>query len=180
MTKALTKQGTRISEVARIRGVRLVEGSGKVRFRDVDEVPDDADIAIAHNGQIAAPPGEDGAFFVLATADVRVVPPDKKGEPFLSVRAVFELAYRLPSGFVADRGELDAFAGVNGVFNAWPYFREFVQSMTTRMNVPPIVLPLFRSPKQKVGKALNAETPDAKAAGEEKTHESKRSRQLKT
>ena len=29
--------------------------------------------------------------------------------------------------------------------NTWPYFREFVQNMTQRANVPPLTLPLFKS-----------------------------------
>jgi preprotein translocase subunit SecB len=43
---------------------------------------------------------------------------------------------------------LDAFAKTNAVFNAWPYWREFVQSTTVRMGLPPLVTPVFRFPTQ--------------------------------
>jgi hypothetical protein len=170
MTKAVAKQGTRVSQVARIGGVRLVEGSGKCRFRDPDDLPEQAEVQVAHEGHITGPPDEEGRFFVHATAEVRVVDPQQK-EPALLVTVVFELAYRLPQGFAAETEELDAFAGVNGVFNAWPYLREFVQNMTTRMNVPPVVLPLFRNPT--VQKGVRAGEPDKKALGNGK-HNTKR------
>jgi len=37
-----------------------------------------------------------------------------------------------------------AFARTNGIYNAWPYWREFVQNMIARMNLPPLVIPVFR------------------------------------
>lgn len=42
---------------------------------------------------------------------------------------------------------LAAFAQINGVFNAWPYIRETVQSLTTRMGLPPLTLAVFRVPE---------------------------------
>jgi hypothetical protein len=37
-----------------------------------------------------------------------------------------------------------AFAEMNGVHNAWPYLREFVQSATGRMGMSQVLLPVFR------------------------------------
>ena len=40
---------------------------------------------------------------------------------------------------------LHAFSATNGVFNAWPYWREFVQNTTARMGLPtPVIVPVFR------------------------------------
>jgi len=39
----------------------------------------------------------------------------------------------------------DIFREINLPLNSWPYFREFIQSMTQRMNVPPLTLPLIKS-----------------------------------
>jgi len=33
--------------------------------------------------------------------------------------------------------------------NVWPFVREFVNSMTARMNIPPLTLPLFKVPEKK-------------------------------
>ena len=36
------------------------------------------------------------------------------------------------------------FSGLNLHINTWPYFREFVQNMTQRINVPPLTLQLLK------------------------------------
>lgn len=38
----------------------------------------------------------------------------------------------------------DIFKKINLPINSWPYFREFVQSMTQRMNIPPLTLPFVK------------------------------------
>ncbi len=69
-----------------------------------------------------------------------------------------ELRYGFPDGLgLPPRKSSPPFASLNGVFNAWPYFREFLQSATTRMGLPQFVLPVFRIRKadlarRKVGK----------------------------
>jgi hypothetical protein len=62
----------------------------------------------------------------------------------VDIRLVFDLHYHLhePSNFPDDE-ELDAFAKINSVFNAWPYWRELAQSTSVRMGIPPIVIPLL-------------------------------------
>ena len=60
------------------------------------------------------------------------------------MKVSFEVSYRLPEAFSASARELQEFAEVNGVFNVWPYCREFIQTTTARMGLPPVVLPLFR------------------------------------
>jgi len=68
----------------------------------------------------------------------------KEAKPAFRVAASFELVYKIPPDLDPSRQELRAFAETNAVFNAWPYWREFAQSMTARMNLPPLTLPLFR------------------------------------
>jgi hypothetical protein len=43
-----------------------------------------------------------------------------------------------------DRDDADVFARVNGIYNAWPYLREFVQTSLGRLGLPPFELPLLR------------------------------------
>jgi hypothetical protein len=69
---------------------------------------------------------------------------EEEAKPAFRVAASFELAYKIPPDLDPSRQELRAFAETNAVFNAWPYWREFAQSMTARMNLPPLTLPLFR------------------------------------
>ena len=52
--------------------------------------------------------------------------------------------YHLQDSYVPTDPELAAFHGANVIFNCWPYFREFVQSMACRMNIPPPPVPFVR------------------------------------
>lgn len=46
------------------------------------------------------------------------------------------------------RGFFEIYEKTSLPFNVWPFVREFVNSMTARMNVPPLNLPLFKAPKK--------------------------------
>jgi hypothetical protein len=65
---------------------------------------------------------------------------------FLNVSAEYDLFYRTPPDLrIVDEG-LSLFASKNAVFNAWPFFRELVSSFVGRMDLPPVMVPLFRLP----------------------------------
>jgi hypothetical protein len=77
-------------------------------------------------------------FFTLQSAD------DEKIKT-LSISAKFILFYSVSSFDGIDDEHIRAFAQINGVFNAWPYWREFVQNTTSRMGLAnPIVIPVYR------------------------------------
>lgn len=125
-----------------IEDVRLVEAVVRSRIRspqDVDEVDcvfsTSASVKEHHKG---------GSFVVLAAIDLKLVPRKSPDNTIVSIDAGFALSYSLPPEFVASRRDLDMFAQINSVFNVWPYWREFIQSMTARMHLPPLVLPVFR------------------------------------
>jgi hypothetical protein len=67
--------------------------------------------------------------------------PHVKRARFVRVSAEFEILYRWRSEARPDRDAIGAFARVNGVYNVWPYLREFVQSSTVRLGVQPLTLP---------------------------------------
>ena len=103
---------------------------------------------------------------------------DDANPPTAAVRvaSVFVLNYVFhvtepPTG--QELGEhLSAFANVNARFNAWPYFREIVQSSVARMGLPPVVLPVFRVKRQasKEVPALEGEPSKAPKARRRTTH----------
>lgn len=69
---------------------------------------------------------------------------DATGEQALSIECQFSLTYAAPSVSELPRLNIKAFAHTNGIFNAWPYWREFAQNMGARMGLPPLVIPVFR------------------------------------
>lgn len=60
----------------------------------------------------------------------------------LKIICVFKLRYSSESGLSEDF--INIFKERNVPLNTWPYFREFVQNMTQRMNIPPLTLPLLK------------------------------------
>lgn len=68
----------------------------------------------------------------------------KKDNSFLNIEATFLLLYSISSVEDLDDAAFRSFAEVNGTYNAWPYWREFVQSITSRMELPTLTVPVFR------------------------------------
>ncbi len=62
----------------------------------------------------------------------------------LAIQATFVLMYAVESLDGLSEENLDAFGATNGVFNAWPYWREYVQSTVGRMGLPSIAVPVYR------------------------------------
>jgi len=77
---------------------------------------------------------------------------DGRAKPLLSINCTYVLNYKFMAKGAPEGAELqrylDAFARVNGVFNIWPYFRELIQSLSARMSLPPIVVPVYRVSKE--------------------------------
>ncbi len=62
-------------------------------------------------------------------------PPSEEDLPDIGLFAAFELSYDLESSEGLRYADLQEFASVNSVFNAWPYWRELVDSTTRRMGL---------------------------------------------
>ena len=149
MSKAVDGLRELIAEVE-IEDVRLVEAKVETKVRS----PSNAgavDLLVNRTAEISEHQEENGTFFVVATMRAQLVPEQAEEEPLVSIETRFELQYRLPKGFHVDPQTLTAFAETNGIYNAWPYWREFVQSMFVRMGLPPLVLPLLRA-REMMGK----------------------------
>lgn len=65
-------------------------------------------------------------------------------ELLVRIEARFALTYTLASQENLSEENYEAFGQRNGVYNAWPYWREFVQSTTVRMGLPALTLPVYR------------------------------------
>lgn len=77
---------------------------------------------------------------------VRVTGAGDDAKPIVHFEAVFSLMYRMRAIPPPEdrKRAFDAFVSLNGLYNAWPYLRELVQSTAGRMGLPPVVLPVFR------------------------------------
>lgn len=95
-------------------------------------------------------------LFVEASFELRLFQQNKKrptapGEAkpsdsaaMVEIDCTLLLVYRVSTPETVQEPQLKAFAEVNGIYNAYPYWREFAQSMAARMGVPGLVVPVFR------------------------------------
>jgi preprotein translocase subunit SecB len=86
----------------------------------------------------------------------------KKENSFLNIEATFLLLYSISSVEDLDDTAFRSFAEVNGTYNAWPYWREFVQSITSRMELPTLTVPVFRISSVPSKTAANKDEPPVK------------------
>jgi len=85
---------------------------------------------------------EEGRVEVLVTYNLLARSKGSR-KAFLRIKCEYDLVYesaeRLPQEF------FEMYSKTSLPLNVWPYFREFVQSTSTRMGLPPITMPLFKT-----------------------------------
>ena len=64
----------------------------------------------------------------------------------VALAATFRLVYALEGAEGYPHDALGHFAELNGIYNAYPYWRELVQTVTGRVGVDSVLLPVFRPP----------------------------------
>lgn len=79
-----------------------------------------------------------------ATIDLESFDSSEQKNLVFRCSGIFQLEYHLEDEFRPTQDEMDAFADRFAVFNAWPYMRETIQSITQRMGFNPPPLPLLR------------------------------------
>jgi len=78
---------------------------------------------------------------------------EKKPETVVLVECAYEVDYLLREGVEITPEHVKAFKDGNAIFNAWPYFREYLQNNLQRMGLPPLIAPFLRlQPKPKLRK----------------------------
>jgi hypothetical protein len=140
-----------------LREIRLLESHCKLGALREGELPSNATQTITFAMQID--PGKGDATVVVGIRmGVTYNEPDG-GEPPLMVSANFGLRY----GFSrpSSRKHLQEAIQQVATFNVWPYWREFVQSMTVRMGLPAFPVPLI-NPTRLEGPGTKTETPNPK------------------
>jgi preprotein translocase subunit SecB len=74
----------------------------------------------------------------------QAVTEDSAQNSSIKIDATFLLLYLFSTEQDFEPRCYEYFAQVNGALNAWPYWREFVQSATSRAGLPGVIVPLFR------------------------------------
>jgi hypothetical protein len=111
------------------------------------------------------PDGHPGRLVVRVDFQFSAAPqeaPGPEGGDLVTLHAEFLLVYTLADAAEQPADALEHFAELNGPYNAWPYWRELVQTVTGRVGLSAIVVPVFRPPVRKLDEAPPEEAPAPK------------------
>jgi hypothetical protein len=139
----------KVARVVELLRIRLIEGS--FRFSDEElwdqnrqsrvlDRPIELSVKMSENAKAAR-------NIVRALIDFRCFGDRTRGKRKSRVfestsRIVAEYSY--PGGIDFTPGELRAFARTNALLNSWPYWREYIQTITARAGLPPLIAPLLQ------------------------------------
>jgi hypothetical protein len=155
-TQDETKRAFEVHQNAAINRIRLARA--KVASATIDEAPK-SHISVAFNFKskpLSAPPNVLRLEIAFRMAGIKEKvegeedAPGKKPEPVVLVECAYEVDYVLREGFEITAEHVKAFKDGNAIFNAWPYFREYLQNNLQRMGLPALTAPFLRlQPKAK-------------------------------
>lgn len=139
------QMSARVGESVDLYEIRLIA-------QDTRYVPTDEPPTLLRGGHHAEAKRDNEAGKILIEAsfslDMAHDTDEARDNPNIMIRAAFQLAYVVKDLARFTDEEIDAFGRMNGVYNAWPFWRELVYSTMARMGVPPITLPTFRFDEQ--------------------------------
>lgn len=86
---------------------------------------------------------DDGFVFIFQKYKIDARKPESKTR-FIQIEVVFLVKVHSEDKFTDDF--FDIYKNVSLHLNTWPYLREFVNQTTSRMNIPPLTLPFYKTP----------------------------------
>src|SRR5712692_4350221 len=131
------------------RGLRLIESSSKLGEMKKDALPGHAAQLI--NVGLRIP---DGSKAVAVNIKIRLAVTykgEEEKEPALSVFASFLVNYEILQKFKRQEELAEALKQM-AMLNIWPFWREFVLTMTSRMGLPAFPVPLMYTDEVKKAK----------------------------
>lgn len=155
----------RVAEKVSLQEIYLLEA--KIKSDPQDRDPRNASLELSFGSELLPQESEDN-LVVQCNFLVAAFHEDDPGKIFMSIEAAFIVDYLLDSSKEFDQNDLEMFARINPIYNTWPYWREFVQNLTTRMGFPALKIPLF--------KITHPDRPESKAKIKGKSQKPKRSK----
>jgi len=136
--EGIMRMAVQVSDRVQLEDVRLV-GCNSTMVSFPEKGPNNFEVTASTEFTVDK---EKSVIFVLVHFGLNAV--KSKGEPLAKIRADMLLGYNINNFEGLTDAHFKCFAEQNAIFNAWPYWREFIQSMTTRMQLPPLILPVHR------------------------------------
>lgn len=107
------------------------------------ESVEDVNVKVSYTSTVTES-GDSGLVLIKVDFGLDVRRGNDEGKLQIEIHGTFELSYRIPGDERFSNEELAEFGRVNAVFNAWPYWREYVQASLARMSMPILTIPVFR------------------------------------
>ena len=89
---------------------------------------------------------------------------DVPSNSLATLEAEYALTYELKLDANKEVEALKIFAEVNGPFAAWPYWRELVQTVTGRLGLPGVLVPVFKVDLKSLSKPSSDQRPGENVA----------------
>lgn len=137
----------KVAAAANIADVRLIKSATSLEEIDFNEAT--AARTVIGHGYTRDPARDAVVVFCALRYECANESAESKANPPLVVDATFALTYLVTGLAAFTDDELEAFSKLNGMFNAWPFWREFLASSISRMNAPPVTAPTFRVQTEK-------------------------------
>jgi hypothetical protein len=133
-----------IIENCDVEDIRLVNSACSLLLED-GELPDNLESKIESEGKLL---GRHESIGMMHRMQMRGFYTGKyEADPSpLYIEAVFAARYSISNKIEITERDLESFAHTISLLHVWPYWREFVHSMSCRMGLPPITIPLFKIP----------------------------------
>ena len=87
---------------------------------------------------------DESDLFVFPSYNVYFEDDEPKDAGIIKFKCVFSLHYKVKNILDYQDDIIKAFADNNAKFNSWSYFRELFSSVTMRMGIGPLVVPLLK------------------------------------
>lgn len=111
---------------------------------DPFSMPEELTLSQFHRVRYELPEQHKDKIFVFVDFECSASSPEPAEVAPLRIAATYLLVYSHPEISTLAAAALDSFAKLNGIYNAWPYWREFIQTASGRAGLDPIVIPVFR------------------------------------
>lgn len=101
-------------------------------------------LSLEHKCSTKILPAEKDVLPILCNFSVAAFIGKSPDKIVMSIEASFCTSYVLKPNEEFNPADIEHFAKINPIYNTWSYWREFVQSMTTRMGFPALTIPLLK------------------------------------
>ena len=99
------------------------------------------------------------AFDSRISICLKVIPKDEDRKEVVYIEAKYILSYQLKSKKGISSEDILAFCRMNGLFNAWPFWRELVSNMAYRGDLPIPIMPLMKFVPPETSKTKKTASP---------------------